>query len=276
MNYAQLFTHYEEELEAVGEDRENLLFVFRELKEWNNLDFLLQQSQEVTQADQELLAAIVDKLKKHQSPQYITGKAYFRDLVLTVDERVLIPRPETEELVDLILAENSRAGLSILDIGTGSGAIAISLKQSQPGWRVSALDISSDALVVAEQNAQVNHVDIDFLQSDVFSDVTDKFDIIVSNPPYISRSNKDEVGLNVLSSEPHLALFADDDGYAIYRKIIEEAPAYLTEQGKLYFEIGYKQGQMVAQMITANFPQKRVRVLQDAFGKDRMVVMDNG
>lgn len=276
MNYAQLFHYYEDLLEKNGEDRENLTYVFRELKSWSSLDFLLHQNQEPTSEDKKLLEEIVAKLEQHVSPQYITGKAYFRDLELKVDNRVLIPRPETEELVDLILAENSRADLSVLDIGTGSGAIAIALKKASPSWQITAADISSDALDLAKENAEDNQVDIEFLESDVYSSISDTFDIIVSNPPYIAFNDKDEVGLNVLESEPHLALFADEEGFAIYRQIIEGAQTFLAEDGKLYFEIGYKQGPGLLKLLAQHFPEKRSRVIVDIFGKDRMVVMDNG
>ena len=141
---------------------------------------------------------------------------------------------------------------------------------------MTASDISIDALNLARDNGGKHQVKIDWVQSDVFSNLTGTFDIIVSNPPYIAFDDKDEVGVNVLASEPHLALFADEDGFAIYRRIIEEASNYLTEQGKLYFEIGYKQGDGLRNLLEQHFPGKRVRVLQDVFGKDRMVVMDNG
>ena len=108
------------------------------------------------------------------------------------------------------------------------------------------------------------------------SDLLRKFDIIVSNPPYISEADKDEVGLNVLISEPHMALFSKEDGYAVYRKIAEQAGDYLTKKGKIYLEIGYKQGDGVRELLKKSFPQKRIRVLKDQFGKDRMVAMDNG
>ncbi len=276
MNYAERISQLEKQLQAIGEDSENLTYVFRELKGWSLLDFILHQNQEVSEADQVLLDQIMAQLTEHRSPQYITGKAYFRDLELSVDERVLIPRPETEELVDLILKENSGASLKVLDIGTGSGAIAISLKAAQPGWQVTASDISADALQLASENALNNQVSINFVQSDVFSKITETFDIIVSNPPYIAYDDEDEVGINVLASEPHLALFADEDGFAIYRQIIENASEHLTENGKLYFEIGYKQGEGLRALLAQHFPNKCVRVLEDMFGKDRMVVMDNG
>lgn len=276
MNYATLIRTYEDKLEQIGEDRENLAYVFRELKEWSSLDFLLHHNQEVSSDDCLLLEKIFMDLSQHLSPQYLTGRAYFRDLQLSVDQRVLIPRPETEELVDLILAENPDTPLSVLDIGTGSGAIAISLKKERPAWQLTASDISSDALSLAQDNASHYQLDITFIVSDVFSQLSGTFDMIVSNPPYIAYEDKDEVGLNVYQSEPHLALFAAEDGYAIYRRIIEEASNYLSEKGKLYFEIGYKQGEGIKALVNTHFPQKQVRVLRDVFGKERMVVVDHG
>ncbi len=276
MNYAETISQQEKQLQEIGEDPENLTYVFRELKGWSLLDFILHQNKEVTESDQQLLESIMTQLRDHRSPQYITGKAYFRDLELAVDERVLIPRPETEELVDLVLKENSKADLRVLDIGTGSGAIAISLKSARPDWQVTASDISQGALQLAKENSKLNQVSLDFVESDVFSQITGTFDVIISNPPYIAYDDKDEVGVNVLASEPHLALFADEDGFAIYRQIIEGAGEHLSENGKLYFEIGYKQGDGLRALLSKHFPQKRVRVLEDIFGKDRMVVMDNG
>lgn len=275
MNYVETISQLEKSLQEIGEDPENLTYVFRELKSWSLLDFILHQNKEVTESDQKILESIMAQLEDHRSPQYITGKAYFRDLELAVDERVLIPRPETEELVDLVLKENSKADLRVLDIGTGSGAIAISLKSARPDWQVTASDISQGALQLAEENSKLNQVSLDFVESDVFGQITGTFDVIISNPPYIAYGDKDEVGLNVLASEPHLALFADEDGFAIYRQIIEGAGEHLSENGKLYFEIGYKQGDGLRALLSKHFPQKRIRVLEDIFGKDRKVVMDN-
>ncbi|KEY48187.1 SAM-dependent methyltransferase [Streptococcus equinus] len=276
MNYAETISQLEKQLQEIGEDPENLAYVFRELKGWSLLDFILHQNKDVSAQDQALIEDIMSQLREHRSPQYITGKAYFRDLELAVDERVLIPRPETEELVDLVLKENSKADLQILDIGTGSGAIAISIKSARPDWHVTASDISSEALQLAKENSEKNQASVDFIESDVFNQISGKFDVIISNPPYIAYDDEDEVGVNVLASEPHLALFADEDGFAIYRRIIEGASSHLTENGKLYFEIGYKQGDGMRRLLAQHFPEKRVRVLQDIFGKDRMVVMDNG
>ncbi len=275
MTYAELISSYEKELVVVGEEPEALSFVFREKKGLDLTAFVMLLRAEVTDEDHSLLQEIFQQLKSHMPAQYILGYEDFHGLRLAVDERVLIPRPETEELVDLILAENSGANLSVLDIGTGSGAIAISLKHSQPSWKVTGSDISTDALALAQENAKNHQLDMTFVESDVFSQITGKFDIIVSNPPYISREDEDEVGINVLASEPHTALFADEDGLAIYRQIIQQASQHLTPQGKLYFEIGYKQGDALKNLLATHFPNRRVRVLKDQFGQDRMVVLDD-
>lgn len=276
MNYAELFASYEERLEAQGEEAEALSFTFRGLKSLSLTDFVFLLRQEVSEEDQNLLEDIFQQLSQHIPAQYIIGKTDFHGLEFAVDERVLIPRPETEELVDLVLQENSRADLRVLDIGTGSGAIAIFLAHARPDWQVTAVDISPQALEVAKKNAENNAVQLKLIQSDVLDQVTGQFDLIIANPPYISPADKEEVGLNVLHSEPHLALFAEEDGLAIYRKIAEQAGEFLAEKGKIYLEIGYKQGQAVSDLFQTHFPDKRVRVLQDQFGKDRKVVVDDG
>ena len=276
MTLAQYLAELEQELVAAGEEAESLSFVYRALNEISFTDFVLKLRIEVSQEEREQLKAIQKQLLAHKPAQYIIGSSDFNGLNLKVDERVLIPRPETEELVELILSENPETPLSVLDIGTGSGAIALALANSRPDWKIIASDLSKDALTLARENAQSCGLNLTFVQSDCLYAIQGKFDIIASNPPYISEEDKDEVGLNVLTSEPHMALFAEEDGYAVYRKIAEQAGDYLTEKGKIYLEIGYKQGDGVADLFRQFFPQKRIRVLKDQFGKDRMVAMDNG
>ena len=275
MTYAEALAKLGQQLEELGEERLALELAFRHVKGWSKTELVLQQRSQLTTDDEVLLNSLYEQLAAHIPYQYIIGQAEFGELILAVDKRVLIPRPETEELVALILSENSSKELSVLDIGTGSGAIALSLKQQRPMWQITASDVSRDALAVAEENAVQNKLDVTLVQSDVFENVTGRYDIIVSNPPYIAYDDKDEVGLNVLSSEPHLALFADEDGYQIYRRIMEEASTYLNPKGKLYFEIGYKQGEVMKQLSQTYFPNKRVRLIADRFGKDRMVVIDD-
>ena len=276
MTLAQYLAELEQELVTAGEEAESLSFIYRALNELSFTDFVLKLRAEVSQEDREKLKTIQEQLLAHMPAQYIIGSSDFHSLTLKVDERVLIPRPETEELVELILSENPEKSLSVLDIGTGSGAIALALANSRPDWQITASDISKEALALAAENAQSCGLNLAFLQSDCFEEISGRFDIIVSNPPYISEADMDEVGLNVLASEPHMALFAEEDGYAVYRKIAEQAGDYLTEKGKIYLEIGYKQGTGVKELFKKSFPQKRIRVLQDQFGKDRMVAVDNG
>ena len=233
MTLAQYLAELEQELLVAGEEAESLSFVYRVLNELSFTDFVLKLRTEVSQEDREQLKAIQEQLLAHKPAQYIIGSSDFLGLSLKVDERVLIPRPETEELVELILSENPESSLSVLDIGTGSGAIALALANSRPDWKITASDLSNDALALAAENAQFCNLSLTFVQSDCFEAISGSFDIIVSNPPYISEADKDEVGLNVLTSEPHIALFAEEDGYAVYRKIAEQAGDYLTVKGKI-------------------------------------------
>ncbi|AMD97153.1 protein-(glutamine-N5) methyltransferase, release factor-specific [Streptococcus sp. oral taxon 431] len=276
MKLAQMFKDFEEKLIAQGEEAESLSFVYRSLKKLSFTDFVFALQQEVTEEERQFVEEIYTKLANHIPAQYIIGYAEFFGMQLKVDERVLIPRPETEELVELILAENPKDNLKVLDIGTGSGAIALALTKNRPDWTITAADISQDALDLALENANNQGLTLFFIKSNCFSEISSKYDIIVSNPPYISRVDEAEVGLNVLHSEPHVALFADEDGLAIYRRIAEESKDYLNDGGKIYLEIGYKQGQSVPALFKENFPEKRVRTLKDQFGQDRMVVIDDG
>ena len=276
MKVAQIFKDFEEKLIAQGEEAESLSFVYRSLKNLSFTDFVFTLQQEISEEERQFVEDIYRKLANHIPAQYIIGHAEFFGMQLRVDERVLIPRPETEELVELILDENPKENLKVLDIGTGSGAIALALAKNRPDWTITAADISQDALDLAMENANNQGLTLFFIKSNCFSEISSKYDIIVSNPPYISREDQEEVGLNVLHSEPHLALFADENGLAIYRRIAQESKDYLNDGGKIYLEIGYKQGQSVPALFKENFPEKRVRTLKDQFGQDRMVVIDDG
>ena len=273
MTYGEFLAKLEANLEKLGEEKEALSYVFKDIKGWTKTDLILNLGQPIPEVDAKLLQEIFDKLSQHIPAQYLTGKAYFGNLTLNVTPDVLIPRPETEELVDLILAENSRADLRVLDIGTGSGAIALALKQARPDWQITASDISSEALRIAQENAERAALDVSFVQSDVFENIHQMYDIIVSNPPYIAHEDKEEVEQNVLQHEPHTALFADENGYVIYRKILQEAHEHLNKKGKIYFEIGYKQGPGLKKLASDFVPNFSCNILQDAFGKERMVTI---
>ena len=231
----------------------------------------------VSKDNEEPLFYALSQLKLERPIQYILGKAHFCDLEFGVDENVLIPRTETEELVYWILNEvqqgTRQERLRILDIGTGSGCIAISLAKNLPNAKVYALDISKKALQIAQQNAVDNKVDIVFLEADILSmeGFMDKFDVIVSNPPYVRELEKKEMKNNVLEHEPGLALFVSDgDPLIFYKKITLFALNHLKTSGMLFFEINQYLGEEMKQLLEAgNFSEIELR--KDMYGNDRML-----
>lgn len=225
-------------------------------------------SEEVLKIDK-----IVERLQRFEPIQYILGETEFYGLPFTVNQDVLIPRPETEELVELILNENKESKPRILDIGTGSGCIAVSLQKHIHESSVTAWDISEKALAVAALNSKSNSVNVTFNQVDILSDypINHSFDIIVSNPPYVLDSEKMDMHANVLEYEPHTALFvADNNPLLFYNRIADVAIQLLTDGGKLYFEINRAKGQETIKMLE-NKKFSEIRLIKDISGNDRMV-----
>lgn len=225
-------------------------------------------SEEVLKIDK-----IVERLQRFEPIQYILGETEFYGLPFTVNQDVLIPRPETEELVELILNENKESKPRILDIGTGSGCIAVSLQKLLPNASVKGWDISEKALAVAALNSKSNSVNVTFNQVDILSDypINHSFDIIVSNPPYVLDSEKTDMHANVLEYEPHTALFvADNNPLLFYNRIADVAIQLLTDGGKLYFEINRAKGQETIKMLE-NKKFSEIRLIKDISGNDRMV-----
>ena len=216
-------------------------------------------------------------LKKEVPIQYLLGKTNFYGLDFEVNENVLIPRPETEELVEWIINENLKyikvKKLKILDIGTGSGSIAVSLAKNIPNARVFALDVSKKALETAKRNAKNNNVDVTFIHQNILEieDLKNDFDVIVSNPPYVRNLEKQEIKKNVLDYEPHLALFVeDDDALIFYRKIAEIAQRNLIENGQLFFEINQYLGNEMKDLLQ-NMNFRNIELKKDIYGNDRMM-----
>jgi release factor glutamine methyltransferase len=210
----------------------------------NRLDFALKPGKEISLEEENKLESAIHRLSLHEPIQYIIGETEFFGLQFKVDKNVLIPRPETEELVQWILEDigesKNPSNLKILDIGTGSGCIAVSLAKNLPNAEIFALDISEKALKTARENAGLNKVNVNFIQADILNleALTGKFDVIVSNPPYVRELEKVEMHLNVLENEPELALYVKDtDPLIFYRKITKLAHAGLQKDGDLYFEI---------------------------------------
>ena len=207
MKLAQIFKDFEEKLIVQGEEAESLSFVYRSLKNLSFTDFVFALQQEVTKEEEVFVKGIFQQLATHKPAQYIIGHAEFFGMQLKVDERVFDSSSRDRRASRPHLDRNPKKNLKVLDIGTGSGAIALALAKNRPDWSVTAADISEDALELATENAKRQNLDLTFIRTDCFSEISSKYDIIVSNPPYISRADEVEVGLNVLHSEPHLALF---------------------------------------------------------------------
>lgn len=279
-------TTFLQELSSLYEEQEIDSFFYIILEKLHGLkriDLALNPQKVMDGAHLKQWKNIVSELKKQRPVQYILGETTFYGLSFLVNENTLIPRPETEELVELIIksfeSSVSGSGLKILDIGTGSGCIAISLAKNIPNAAVFAIDVSEEALATAKKNAELNKVAIDFISTNILDVVTlsavaglDKqFDIIVSNPPYVRNLEKDEIKPNVLEYEPHLALFVDDiDPLLFYRKIAELAIKNLNPNGKLYFEINQYLGKETIKLLE-DFGFRNVELKKDIYGNDRII-----
>jgi release factor glutamine methyltransferase len=224
---------------------------------------------------------LIQKRIEHAPVSYLTNRKEFLSLDFYVDERVLIPRPETEQLVETILATNTDTPQRLLELGTGSGIIATSLAVHQSEWDIVATDISEPALAVAQQNAETHACTarITFMSGDLFEPITmieipekRRFDWIVCNPPYIKNVERDSLSPDVRDHEPEIALFAGEDGLAVIRRLISEAPQYLAPNGKLLFEIGATQAEPVLALIDAEPAYCTYELLKDYAKKDRLVL----
>ena len=236
---------------------------------------LLANKNTIFSAEQnQIFEAIIKKLKSGAPLQYVLGEAWFYGMRYKVNASVLIPRPETEELVEWIVNENMNCkGLKIIDIGTGSGCIAISLKSVLPDAEITATDISEAALATAKQNASENNVDVKFLKADITrrEPQTEFWDIIVSNPPYITDAEKQDMHQTVIHFEPHTALFTrNKDSLHFYRMIAEYASEYLISGGKLYFEINQNAGESCRKML-GEYGFRNIELRKDISGNDRMI-----
>ena len=235
-------------------------------------------SEELSEENEEKYFSLIEKHIKEDMPlSHLVGFEYFYDRKFKVTKDVLSPRMETEELIYRVIEyvkTTKKDSIKILDLCTGSGIIAITLKKELKlkSIELIASDISEEALEVAKENAELNNADIKFLQSDVFNDIDEKFDIIVSNPPYIDRKDKITMKTNVLNYDPHLALFAEEEGMYFYRKIVEEAKNYLKDSGVIFFEIGHDQREKIIKLADTN--DYHAEVYKDLNGRDRMAFLE--
>ena len=259
---------------------DSFFFILMEEKlKLQRIDTVLKPDFLITEKNLIDLKNIVKRLQKEEPVQYILGNTEFYGLTFLVNKNTLIPRTETEELVAWVLDEikvltnNKITELSILDIGTGTGCIPISLAKNLTSLNISAIDISPEALLIAKQNAILNKVTIEFIELDILNaeSLPQEYDVIISNPPYVRELEKEEIKNNVLENEPHLALFvADENPLIFYNKIADLAKKQLSENGMLFFEINQYLGKETINMLVKK-GFKNIQLKKDLFGNDRMI-----
>jgi release factor glutamine methyltransferase len=290
MTIKQHRAHFNKSLKHLYPTSEIDSFFFLILEEYMGLkriDIVLKSDFLIDKKSLNLMQIATKQLEQEIPIQYIIGKTEFFGLPFHVNKEVLIPRPETEELVEQVLKKVSliktcnssknetikEKQLKVLDIGTGSGCIAISLKKQLPSSEVSALDVSNKALRVAKKNAFLNNVDINFVHQDILktNDLDKLYDVIISNPPYVRELEKKEIKNNVLNNEPHLALFVDNKNPLLfYNKIAELAKKFLTKNGQLHLEINQYLGKETIKLL-AEKGFKNIQLKKDIFGNDRII-----
>jgi len=284
-------THFIQELSPIydiGEAESFFYLILEEKQKLKRIDLALNPDLAFSNDEIQLWNSILEQLKKEIPVQYLLGKTSFYGLEFEVNENVLIPRPETEELVEWIIqsqklsfdsAQDDSGKIKILDIGTGSGCIAISLAKNIPNAQVFAIDVSEKALATAQKNAEINEVNVTFISKNILEVVTlsavegleQQFDVIVSNPPYVRELEKQEIKKNVLDNEPHLALFVEDnDALIFYRKIAELAQKNLSPNGQMFFEINQYLGKEMIDLLE-KMGFKNVELRKDIYGNDRMI-----
>ncbi|WP_298551777.1 peptide chain release factor N(5)-glutamine methyltransferase [uncultured Algibacter sp.] len=270
---------FHKELDVLYGEEEVNSFFFMLIEHYNNITRIqLAVNPDLVIDDYKNILSALQLLKEQRPIQYIIGETEFYGLSFRVNENVLIPRPETEELVEWILKDvNKNQPITILDIGTGSGCIAISLAKNLPNAEVYALDVSAKAIKTAKRNAKLNEVILEFIEADVLNaeevkqNIDVNFDIIVSNPPYVRVKEKALMKPNVLDNEPHLALFVEDENPLLFYKAISQfATSNLNSKGQLFFEINEYLGNDMIVLLNKNDFQK-IELKQDIFKKDRMI-----
>ena len=254
-------------------DTSSVDWLIMDLFDWNRTDMIMKQNKIPTEMEQNKLDDAFERLYQGEPVQYIVGFQSFYGEVFDVNQHCLIPRPETEEVMLHFLDElpdNSK----VVDIGTGSGNIPVMLKKLNKSLEVFATDISLEALKVAKSNAQKHEVDINFLHGDCLTPLIEQqitVDGLISNPPYIDRKDIDIMTNSVVNFEPDSALFADDNGLAIYKSILEDLPHVLNDNAKVVFEIGFNQAEILKTIIESLYSHIDVKIIQDINNNDRII-----
>lgn len=256
-----------------GYEQTRAEWLLLDLFKWSRTDYLIHREEQMSQADIAKFDLALHRMLSGEPIQYIVGFQSFYGYNFEVDNNCLIPRPETEEVMLHFLNQCHHQD-TVADIGTGSGAIAITLKLLKPDLKVLATDLYEDTLNVARNNATLHQQEIQFLQGDALKPLIDnniKVDGLISNPPYIDECEARDMDDTVLKYEPHHALFAENEGYAIYEGILKDLPQVMKEQGHVVFEIGYNQGNQLKALINSIYPDKLVKVIRDINGNERIV-----
>lgn len=250
-------------------------WLMRERLDWSKTELVMQYRNVMPVSELKQFERDFEEFLKGLPMQQIIGHEWFYNRKFKVTEDTLIPRPETEEWLEQVLTDLPQEPLSIVDIGTGTGIIGLTVKLERPADDVTITDISKEALDVAKENAQVLGAEITAELGDLFDPlVGKKFDAIISNPPYISEAEINVMDQSVLDYEPKSALFADEDGLAIYKRMAESIEKYLKPNGRIYLEIGYQQGDSVSRLFKNAFPDAKVTVWQDFNQLDRVVAVE--
>lgn len=262
-------------LEQTGKEQAAAEWLLRERFGMTKGDLLTRYSRRMPEDEKKQYAKDVQQFVKGIPAQHIIGHEWFYGRPFKVSPDVLIPRPETEELMEWFLGETSSDPKKVLDIGTGSGILAVTAKLERPQYTVTAVDISKEAMRMAEQNAKRLKAEVRFIEGDLTEPVSsERFDIVLSNPPYISKEEIEVMDESVRLHEPKVALFAEENGLAVYRKLAAQLPSMMNPEGAVYLEIGYQQGKTVQSIFQKAFPEASVQLRKDMGGRDRMIRVD--
>ncbi|MEK4698463.1 peptide chain release factor N(5)-glutamine methyltransferase [Solibacillus sp. FSL R7-0668] len=263
-------------LEANGREGNAARLLLQHVVQTNYSGLMMKMHDAISEAQVQQFTNAIEAHVKGRPVQYITGVEEFYGRIFEVDESVLIPRPETEELIVGTIERMRKLfhtqKLTLADIGTGSGAIAITMKKEWPDLDVTATDLSTAALNTARKNAENLQAELIFAEGDLTAPIAhQKWDVVLSNPPYIAFDDMPSMSDVVVEHEPHSALFAEEDGLILYRKLAEQLPPLMNTPGLIGLEIGYTQGETVANYFREHFPQAKVSIVKDINGKDRII-----
>ncbi|TVT27251.1 peptide chain release factor N(5)-glutamine methyltransferase [Salinicoccus cyprini] len=273
-SYREMVKEAKASLSVSGGEIQPATLLLEDLFEMNMTRFLLDGDKEVPALDRARYEAAIRRISEGEPYQYVVGHAWFYGEKFTVTEDTLIPRNETEELVEIVLAREQDTGKTVVDIGCGTGAIGLTLSAAWQNNTVILTDVSEPALRVAGTNAEKLGMNPDFLSGHLFEPLVErniKVDCVVSNPPYIGKDELGDMGGSVIAHEPALALFAEDDGLALYKQMVDQLDSVLNERGTVYFEIGWKQADVLRAYIRQRWPGVEPKVEKDMNGNDRIL-----